>query len=250
MRKFHGRGKDPCPVSSTKRYFKPRSVRLPYGTIFGNHGLHINPNTPGHIRIIDVNVIDDNINQPPHDHRELPHRAVQSEAGITDGRRAVMPCHHRDAQFLEQRPGAQGNAGPRPSSCRYRPRRYHLCRRSHRSISKTSTFRCIVVSRGCVRSRGEGEVRRFVVVHRRDKFHVQPVRRFCGVLPRPLSLDRSRQRVGRVDGEECVVGWGGGSSLVAREGLFWMGAEIPSPSELIVGCVGGFSPRGVASLRF
>ena len=32
-RKFHGRGKDPLPVSSTKRYFKPRSICLPYGTI-------------------------------------------------------------------------------------------------------------------------------------------------------------------------------------------------------------------------
>jgi hypothetical protein len=44
-RKFHGRGKDPLPVSSMKRYFKPRSIRLPYGTIYGNHGLHINPNS-------------------------------------------------------------------------------------------------------------------------------------------------------------------------------------------------------------
>ena len=33
MRKFTGRGKDPLPVSSLKRYFKPRSVCLPYGTI-------------------------------------------------------------------------------------------------------------------------------------------------------------------------------------------------------------------------
>ncbi len=32
-RKFPGRGKDPLPVSSTKRYIKPRSVHLPYGTI-------------------------------------------------------------------------------------------------------------------------------------------------------------------------------------------------------------------------
>ncbi len=59
-RKFHGRGKDQLPVYSTKRYFKPRSVCLPYGTIHGNrnmfpfptnkssnsnHGLHINPNS-------------------------------------------------------------------------------------------------------------------------------------------------------------------------------------------------------------
>jgi len=28
-------------VSSTKRYFKPRSIRLPYGTMYGNHGLHM-----------------------------------------------------------------------------------------------------------------------------------------------------------------------------------------------------------------
>jgi len=42
------------------------------------------PPPPGHIRVVDVNVIYDNIIQPPHDHRELPHRAVQSEAGITD----------------------------------------------------------------------------------------------------------------------------------------------------------------------
>ncbi len=27
-----------------------------------------------------------------------------------------MPCRHRDAQFLEQRPGAQGNAGPCPAA--------------------------------------------------------------------------------------------------------------------------------------
>ncbi len=33
MRKSHRIGKDPLPVASTKRYFKPRSVRLPYGTI-------------------------------------------------------------------------------------------------------------------------------------------------------------------------------------------------------------------------
>ena len=32
-RKFPGRGKDPLPVSLTKRYFKPRSIRLSYGTI-------------------------------------------------------------------------------------------------------------------------------------------------------------------------------------------------------------------------
>ena len=32
-RKLPGRGKDPLSVSSTKRYFEPRSVHLPYGTI-------------------------------------------------------------------------------------------------------------------------------------------------------------------------------------------------------------------------
>jgi len=37
---FHVRGKDPLPVSSPKRYFKPRSVRLPYGTILWKY-----PNT-------------------------------------------------------------------------------------------------------------------------------------------------------------------------------------------------------------
>jgi len=42
------------------------------------------PPLPGHIHIVDVDVIDDNIIQPPHDHRELPHCAVQSEVGITD----------------------------------------------------------------------------------------------------------------------------------------------------------------------
>jgi len=42
------------------------------------------PPPPGHIRVVDVDIIDNNIIQPPHDHRELPHRAVQSEAGITD----------------------------------------------------------------------------------------------------------------------------------------------------------------------
>ena len=52
------------------------------------------PPPPGHIRVVDVDVIDDII-QPPHDHRQLPHCAVQSKAGITDGRGAVMPrCHH------------------------------------------------------------------------------------------------------------------------------------------------------------
>ncbi len=54
------------------------------------------PPPPGHIRVVEVDVIDDDIIQLPHDHRELPHRAVQSEAGITDGRRAVMPRRHRD----------------------------------------------------------------------------------------------------------------------------------------------------------
>jgi len=42
------------------------------------------PPPPGHIHVDDVNIIDDNIIQPPHDHRELPHRAVQYEAGISD----------------------------------------------------------------------------------------------------------------------------------------------------------------------
>jgi len=42
------------------------------------------PPSPGHIRVVHVDVINDNIIQPPHDHRELPHRAVQFEAGITD----------------------------------------------------------------------------------------------------------------------------------------------------------------------
>ncbi len=42
------------------------------------------PPPPGHIRVVDVDVIDNNIIQPPHDHHELPHLAVQSEAGITD----------------------------------------------------------------------------------------------------------------------------------------------------------------------
>ena len=87
------------------------------------------PPPPGHIHIVDVDVIDNDIIQPPHDHRELPHRAVQSKAGITDGRRAVMPRRHRDAQFLKQHPGSQSNAGPCPSSCRYHPRCYHLRRR-------------------------------------------------------------------------------------------------------------------------
>jgi len=44
-----------------------------------------------------------------------------------------MPRRHRDAQFLEQRPGAQGKAGPRPSSRRYRPRRFRLRRHCCRS---------------------------------------------------------------------------------------------------------------------
>ena len=74
------------------------------------------PPPPSHIHMVDVDVIDDNIIQPPHDHRELPHRAVQSEAGITDSQRTVMPHHHCDTQFLEQCPGAQGNAGPRPAA--------------------------------------------------------------------------------------------------------------------------------------
>jgi hypothetical protein len=46
----------------------------------------------------------------------------------------VMPRRHCDTQFLKQHPGAQGNAGPCPSSCCYRPRCYHLrrcCCRSH-----------------------------------------------------------------------------------------------------------------------
>ncbi len=42
------------------------------------------PPPPGHIRVVDVNVINDNIIQPPHDHCELPHHAVQSVVGITD----------------------------------------------------------------------------------------------------------------------------------------------------------------------
>jgi len=54
------------------------------------------PPPPGHIRVVDVNVIDNDIIQPPHDHCALPHRVVQSEAGITDGQPAVMPCRHRD----------------------------------------------------------------------------------------------------------------------------------------------------------
>ena len=52
----------------------------------------------------------------PHDHRELPHCAVQYEAGIMDRQHAVMPHCHCDAQFLEQRPGARGIAGPRPAA--------------------------------------------------------------------------------------------------------------------------------------
>jgi hypothetical protein len=38
-RKSRGRGKYPLPVSSTKRYFKSRSIRLPYGTIYGNRNM-------------------------------------------------------------------------------------------------------------------------------------------------------------------------------------------------------------------
>jgi hypothetical protein len=48
-RKSHGRGKDPLPESSTKRYFKPRSVRLPYGTIYGNRNVFPFPDGNGNV---------------------------------------------------------------------------------------------------------------------------------------------------------------------------------------------------------
>jgi len=51
-------------------------------------------------------------------------------------------------------------------------------------------------------------------------------------------------------GRNVLLDMEGGGLLVAQMGLFWMGVEIPSSSELIVACVGGFSPPGVASLRF
>ena len=147
------------------------------------------PPPPSHIRAVDVDVIDNNIIQSHHYHRELPHCAVQSEAGITDGQRIVMPSPHCDAQFLEQHPGAQGNGGPCPSSRRYCPLRYCLRCHSHCSICKTSTFCCIVVSCGCARSKGEGVACRFVVVRHRYEFLCLAGSTICGVLPHPLSHD-------------------------------------------------------------
>ena len=47
-----------------------------------------------------------------------------------------------------------------------------------------------------------------------------------GVLAHLLWLAPSRQRVGRVNQEECVVGWGG--ALVEQGGIYWTGVEIPS----------------------
>ena len=71
-------------------------------------------------------------------------------------------------------------------------------------------------------------------------FYVPPVCRCFGVSARPLWLAPSRQRVGRVGGEGCVVGWGGGGSLVERGGIFWTGAEIPSSTQVDCGVRGRF----------
>ena len=83
-------------------------------------------------------------------------------------------------------------------------------RRSCPSIRKTSTFRYVVVSRGCARSRGRrGSALICLGRWVKKNFYVGPVQRFFGVLARPLWLVSSRQRVGRVGREGCVVGWAG-----------------------------------------
>ncbi len=66
----------------------------------------------------------------------------------------------------------------------------------------------------------------------------------------PSRLIEVDSALGGSMGRNVSLDGGGGGSLVARGGLFRMGAEIPASSELIVACVGGFSPRGVASSQF
>jgi hypothetical protein len=69
---------------------------------------------------------------------------------------------------------------------------------------------CVAVSRGCARSRGEGEVRGFVLVGRSKQILMSG--RFDDVLESahaPSGLRQVDSALG-VGGEGCVVGWGGG----------------------------------------
>ncbi len=65
---------------------------------------------------------------------------------------------------------------------------------------------CCCLSRMRTEQRKEGK---FVWSAVKKNFYVRLVRQFFGVLTRPLWLAPSRQRVGRVNGEGCVVGWAG-----------------------------------------
>ena len=102
-------------------------------------------------------------------------------------------------------------------------------RRSCPSICKTLTFRYVVVSRGCARSRGEGEVRGFVLIGRSKQIFMS------GRLDDAFESARAPSGLRQVDsalggsmGRDVSSDGRVGSSLVEREGISRTGAEIPS----------------------
>ena len=119
------------------------------------------------------------------------------------------------------------------------------------SIRETLMVCCVAVSRGCARSRGEGEVRRFVLVSRSKQIFM--FGRFDDVLESARAPSGLRQLTARWEdrwGGMCSR-MGGGAAHLLSEGVFF-GRERKSHRrrKLIVACVGGFSPPGVASSRF
>jgi hypothetical protein len=66
----------------------------------------------------------------------------------------------------------------------------------------------------------------------------------------PSGLRQVDSTLGGSVGRGVSLDGRGGSSLVERGGIFWTGAEIPSLTQVIVACLGSFSPLGVGSSQF
>ena len=124
-------------------------------------------------------------------------------------------------------------------------------RRSCPSICKTLTFRYVVVSRGCARSRGEGEVRGFVLIGRSKQIFMS------GRLDDAFESARAPSGLRQVDSAlggsvgRDVLSDGGGAAHLLSEGVFF-GQEQKSHrcKRLVDASVGSFSPWETASSQF
>ena len=107
------------------------------------------------------------------------------------------------------------------------------------------------MSLGCTESRGEGEVLQFVLIGRSERIFTSD--RFDDLLVSsraPSGLHQVDSALGGSIGRDVSLGGGGAAHLLSEGVIFGRERKSHRRRELIVVCVGGFSPWGTASSQF